>query len=196
MSFGRHLYAKVALAVVAFLLLLDAILLAAGLVTLESARPLAIGAGCALVGAVAGELVERGQKADGTAGVLAWIGLPVAVGATLLSLPFFAVAVYPPLQEFLIRGGVEIRFIAEPPAVEFLFPNPMRSEGSNVTLDGRPVAAQNLEWRGARSLWIHLDTPDDPRPRRAGFNVLPSVPPLREFSGQTVPPQHLDLPGR
>ena len=198
MSRGQHLYAKVALAVVAFLLIVDAFLLAAGLITLQSARPLAIGAGCALVGTVAAELVERGQRADGSAGVLAWIGLPLTVGATLLALPFFAVAVYPPLQGFLIRGGVKTRFIHDPPVVEFLFPNPMRQEGSNITLDGRPIVEHSLEWRGPRSLWLHVDTvdpSDGPRPRRTGLNVLPDVPHLRELSGQTVPPQHLDLPG-
>ena len=195
MTSKRHLYAKVALCVVVFFLLLDGALVLLGLLTIAFVRPLILAAACVFVGAVSWEFVERSQRSDGTAGFLAWIALPLSVAAAFVSLPFFALSVYPPLEGFLVRRGVvQARFVRDGNTIELVFPGSMRHEGSNLTLDGEGIDAQRLEWRGPRTLWIQLEVGADARPRRAAVNHLPTAPSFRYLSGQAMAPEWLDLP--
>jgi hypothetical protein len=121
------------------------------------------------------------------------------------SLPFLAVAVYPPLREFILREGrVEARTSGS--VIEIGFPKPVAPGPVNLRIDGFDVPPGQAErapgavrWSGSRLLGVDMERisaelPGAPRrPATVFINAVRSVPRMRYETGDPVPRQRLLL---
>lgn len=141
------------------------LLLFMGLADGRSVLWLGVGLVLGLVALGSWKIVERlGPRGA----VLAWIAFPVAWISVWGQLPFFALAVYSPLEEtFSQEGRVEARVVERPEGrrLELIFPKPVEAaDDSNLRLDDRPLPRayyqthrEQFRWIGSRRLSIDLE---------------------------------------
>jgi hypothetical protein len=200
----RRGYTKALLSILLFAAILNLLLQGLGFVGLETLRPLGIGAACIVLGACLWEVVERGAR-GGRPSPGAWLAFPLAMFLAVASLPFLGMAVYPPLEDFILREGrIEARTSGS--AIEIDFPRLVIPGPLNLRIDGvdlppglgeRP--SDPLRWSGARRIVIDLERlsaelPGTPRrPTRVAVNAVLGVPRMRYETGEPVPRQTLTL---
>jgi hypothetical protein len=154
------------------------------------------------------ELVERGSR-RARPGLLAWLAFPVAWILGVGQMPFLALAVYPPLGEFLARDGrVEALYIerTEGRRLEIRFPREIdRGRGANnLRLDDVPLPedyqaahADRFAWLGDRTLSIDIVAVLADLELRSASSVtinadLASVH-FRYANGESVPHQRVEV---
>jgi hypothetical protein len=183
---------------------LNLLLQGLGFVGPETLRPLGIGAACIAAGAALWEIVERGARA-GRPGAATWIAFPLAMFLAVASLPFLGMAVYPPLEDVILREGrLEARTAGS--TLEIWFPRAVAPGPLNLRIDGFEVpagqadrASSAVRWNGLVRLVIDMerlsaDLPGAPRrPSSAAVNAVRGVPRMRYETGEPVPRQTLTL---
>jgi hypothetical protein len=169
------------------------------------AAPLAeLGAGAlfALLSALAWEVAVRCGGKGGARGAAGWAAFPAAAALAIASLPFLALAVYPPLGAFFTREGRVEASLRGEDGLEILFPRPVAGDGINLRIEDRDIepayAASHPEvfrWPGPRTLLVDIgrlrrDIPQVPaRPGAVRVNGIPGAPRFRYEGGEAVPPQ-------
>ena len=170
----------------------------------ETLKPLGIGAACIALGACLWEIVERGAGGDRPS-LGAWLALPLAMFLAVASLPFLGMAVYPPLEEFILREGrIEAR--TQGGGIEIDFPRAVIPGPLNLRIDGVDIPpglgerpSDPVRWSGPHRMLIDLERlsaelPGTPRrPSRAAVNAARGIPRMRYVTGEPVPRQTLSL---
>jgi len=200
----RRGYTKALLSILLFTAVLNLLLQGLGFVGPETMQPLGIGAGCILAGAGLWEVVERGARRDrprlGT-----WLAFPLAMFLAIAALPFLGMAVYPPLEDFILREG-RLEAGTQGGTLEIDFPRAVAPGPLNLRIDDVDVPpglgdreSGPMRWNGPRRLSIDMDRlstelPGSPlRPSRAMINGVRGVPRMHYETGEPVPRQRLLL---
>jgi hypothetical protein len=195
-GFTRALAAIVLLAATASLLLR-----ALGFFDASPLAHLGTGAILALLSALAWEAVARCGGKGGARGLAAWVAFPASMALAVASLPFLALAVYPPLGEFLTREGRVEATLRGEEGMEILFPRAVAGDGINLRIEETDIdpayAASHPEtfrWMGPRALLVDLgrlrrDLPVAARPAAVRINGIHGAPRFRYETGEAVPPQ-------
>ena len=200
----RRGYTKALLSILLFAAVLNLLLQGLGFVSTRTLRPLGIGAGCILAGACFWEVVERGSG-GGRPSAGAWLAFPLAMFLAVASLPFLGMAVYPPLEDFILsEGRIEARTSGS--MIEIDFPRAVIPGPLNLRIDGLDLPpglgerpSDPVRWNGAVRIRIDVERlsaelPGMPRrPSRAAVNAVLGVPRMRYDTGEPVPRQTLPL---
>lgn len=202
---ARRGYTKVVLSLLGTAAVLNILLQGLGFVGLETLKPLGTGALLMAASAVVWEVIERRTRGEPRPGVLSWMAFPLAVFLAVAALPFLGMAIYPPLEEFLIaEGRVEARM--EGTTLGIYFPRAVVPGPVNIRLDDVEVppghaerAGGPIRWSGRHKLSLDLerlaaDLPGAPRrPSLAVINAMAGSPRMRYETGDPVPHQQVKV---
>ncbi len=180
--FPRRLLPKVVLVVLGLASVVTLIFWAIGIVEASALVDLGIAIALGVAASAVWEIVERRvhrleappdrsieiepRRETARPGLLAWIAFPLALLLFFAQVPFLALAVHPPIREFLTRGGrVEAYYVNRAERrLEIWFPRPMQRQGTNLRLDETFVPSGLLapdrglaEWRDGHTLSLSID---------------------------------------
>lgn len=176
----RRLVSKVILGVFFLGVALTVFFSLAGLATPSTFLYLGLAGGFALLACLLWEVVARREEQGG---FLAWACFPLTVLFAFAQVPPLALAVYPPLGDFLFQAGRARAWIVsetDGPRLEIWFPHPVDSERGdhNFLVDGDPLPEGyyeahdgNFRWRNDQTLSVALD----PLLRALGKKSLESI---------------------